>query len=160
MAASEQLKELNEKLEIQKVAVTEKSEACEKLLVEIQRATELANEKKAMAVGKREEIAEQNKEIVVEKAEAEEALALALPALEEAKLALQDLDKSDVTEIRCVWTDSTLTFLSFSVDDKSWTLGFPWLTIDYSSYKLKSHRVTTVCWQKSAKTIKYWSNVR
>lgn len=100
LAASEQLKELNEKLEIQKVAVTEKSEACEKLLEEIQRATELANEKKAMAVGKREEIAEQNKEIVVEKAEAEEALALALPALEEAKLALQDLDKSDVTEIR------------------------------------------------------------
>lgn len=100
MAASEQLKELNEKLEIQKVAVTEKSEACEKLLVEIQRATELANEKKAMAVGKKEEIAEQNKEIVVEKTEAEEALALALPALEEAKLALQDLEKSDVTEIR------------------------------------------------------------
>lgn len=100
LAASEQLKELNEKLEIQKVAVTEKSEACEKLLIEIQRATEQANEKKAMAVGKREEIAEQNKEIVVEKAEAEEALAMALPALEEAKLALQDLDKSDVTEIR------------------------------------------------------------
>ena len=100
LAASEQLKELNEKLEIQKVAVTEKSEACEKLLLEIQRATEQANEKKAMAVGKREEIAEQNKEIVVEKAEAEEALAQALPALEEAKLALQDLDKSDVTEIR------------------------------------------------------------
>lgn len=103
LAASEQLKELNEKLEIQKVAVTEKSEACEKLLSEIQRATELANEKKAMAVGKREEIAEQNKEIVVEKAEAEEALAQALPALEEAKLALQDLDKSDVTEIRYVF---------------------------------------------------------
>lgn len=103
LAASEQLKELNEKLEIQKVAVTEKSEACEKLLSEIQRATELANEKKAMAVGKREEIAEQNKEIVVEKAEAEEALAHALPALEEAKLALQDLDKSDVTEIRYVF---------------------------------------------------------
>ena len=82
------------------MAVTEKSEACEKLLTEIQRATEQANEKKAMAVGKREEIAEQNKEIVVEKAEAEEALAQALPALEEAKLALQDLDKSDVTEIR------------------------------------------------------------
>ena len=90
------------------MAVTEKSEACEKLLVEIQRATEQANEKKAMAVGKREEIAEQNKEIVVEKADAEEALAQALPALEEAKLALQDLDKSDVTEIRC----STLMIIS------------------------------------------------
>ena len=32
--------------------------------------------------------------------EAEDALAEALPALEEARLALQDLDKSDVTEIR------------------------------------------------------------
>ena len=101
LAASEQLKELNEKLEVQKVAVTEKSEACEKLLVEINQATNQANEKKELAIGKKEEIAEQNKLIVVEKAEAEEALAAALPALEEAKLALQDLNKSDVTEIRC-----------------------------------------------------------
>lgn len=100
LAASEQLKELNEKLEVQKVAVTEKSEACEKLLEEIQRATELANEKKKMAIGKKEEISEQNEIIKVEKADAEAALADALPALEEAKLALQDLDKSDVTEIR------------------------------------------------------------
>ncbi|XP_020901970.2 dynein heavy chain 10, axonemal, partial [Exaiptasia diaphana] len=100
LAASEQLKELNEKLEVQKIAVTEKTEACETLLVEIQRATEQANEKKEMAQGKQKEIAEQNKVIQVEKKEAEEALAEALPALEEAKFALQDLDKSDVTEIR------------------------------------------------------------
>ena len=32
--------------------------------------------------------------------EAEEALQLALPALEAARLALDDLDKNDVTEIR------------------------------------------------------------
>lgn len=32
--------------------------------------------------------------------EAEDALAEALPALEAARLALDDLDKSDVTEIR------------------------------------------------------------
>ena len=32
--------------------------------------------------------------------EAEDALAEAMPALEAAKLALQDLDKSDVTEVR------------------------------------------------------------
>lgn len=53
-----------------------------------------------MAEGKQKEIGEQNKVIQVEKKEAEEALAEALPALEEAKFALQDLDKSDVTEIR------------------------------------------------------------
>lgn len=34
--------------------------------------------------------------------EAEDALAEALPALEAARLALEDLDKSDVTEIRLV----------------------------------------------------------
>jgi dynein heavy chain len=32
--------------------------------------------------------------------EAEDALAEALPALEEARIALEDLDKNDVTEIR------------------------------------------------------------
>lgn len=45
--------------------------------------------------------------IVVEKKDAESSLAEALPALEAARLALQDLDKSDVTEIRwplCFWT--------------------------------------------------------
>ena len=44
------------------------------------------------------EIEEQNKVIAVEKADAEAALAEALPALEEARIALSDLDKNDVTE--------------------------------------------------------------
>lgn len=51
-------------------------------------------EKKAM------EIAEQNKVISVEKADAEKSLEEAMPALEAARTALQNLDKSDVTEIR------------------------------------------------------------
>ena len=38
--------------------------------------------------------------IAKEKSEAEESLAEALPALEEARLALDDLDRNDVTEIR------------------------------------------------------------
>ena len=38
--------------------------------------------------------------IAKEKSEAEESLAEALPALEEARLALDDLNKNDVTEIR------------------------------------------------------------
>lgn len=46
------------------------------------------------------EIEEQNKIIAVEKAEAETALAEVMPILEAAKLELQKLDKSDVTEIR------------------------------------------------------------
>lgn len=38
--------------------------------------------------------------IAVEKKEAESSLDEALPALEAARSALQDLEKSDVTEIR------------------------------------------------------------
>jgi dynein heavy chain len=67
LVASDQLAELNEKLAIQKVAVTEKSEACEKLLAEISQNTEKAMEKKQMAEAKKEEINQQNKIIVVEK---------------------------------------------------------------------------------------------
>ena len=59
-----------------------------------------AKEKKDLAQAKSKEIEEQNKVIAKEKSEAEAALAEALPALEEARLALSDLDKSDVTEIR------------------------------------------------------------
>ncbi|XP_064619187.1 dynein axonemal heavy chain 10-like isoform X2 [Lineus longissimus] len=98
--ASEQLNELNEKLAVQKVAVTEKTEACESLLADITSGTEQATEKKAMAMAKGQEIEEQSKIISVEKKDAEDSLAEALPALEAARIALEDLDKSDVTEIR------------------------------------------------------------
>lgn len=43
---------------------------------------------------------QQKTEIQTEKAEAEEILKEALPALEKARLALEDLDKNDITEIR------------------------------------------------------------
>lgn len=58
--ASEQLAVLNEKLAVQKVAVTEKTAACELLLVEISAATTQATEKKSMAEAKGKEIAEQS----------------------------------------------------------------------------------------------------
>lgn len=45
--------------------------------------------------------------IAVEKADAEESLSAALPALEEARIALSDLDKNDVTEIRLAMLYST-----------------------------------------------------
>ncbi|KAI7812536.1 putative dynein heavy chain 10 [Triplophysa rosa] len=98
--ASEQLAELNIKLADQKVVLAEKTSACEILLQEICSNTAVAEEKKALAEEKAKEIEEQNKVIVVEKKDAESSLAEALPALEAARIALQDLDKSDVTEIR------------------------------------------------------------
>ncbi|ERE76020.1 dynein heavy chain 8, axonemal [Cricetulus griseus] len=98
--ATIQLDELNQKLAEQKIVLAEKSAACETLLEEIATNTAIAEEKKKLAEEKAMEIEEQNKIIAVEKAEAETALAEVMPILEAAKLELQKLDKSDVTEIR------------------------------------------------------------
>ncbi|XP_025020180.1 dynein heavy chain 10, axonemal, partial [Python bivittatus] len=98
--ATIQLDELNLKLAEQKIVLAEKSAACEALLQEIATNTAIAEEKKKLAVEKAMEIEEQNKVIAVEKREAETALEEAMPILEAAKLELQKLDKSDVTEIR------------------------------------------------------------
>ena len=65
--ASEQLNELNEKLAIQKVAVTEKTAACEALLEDISVGAAQATEKKALAETKGAEIAEQSVVIGIEK---------------------------------------------------------------------------------------------
>ena len=74
------------------------------MLEEISSGTEEATTKKKLAEAKGMEIGEQSKIIAVEKKDAEDALAEALPALEAARLALDDLDKSDVTEIRYATT--------------------------------------------------------
>ena len=65
--ASVQLNELNEKLAVQKVAVGEKTEACEILLGEISSRTGKATDKKQAAEGKSKEIEEQSVVIAVEK---------------------------------------------------------------------------------------------
>lgn len=63
-------------------------------------ATELTTLKKKEALEKSAEVDISRKQIVIESAEAEESLALALPELENARKALAYLDKSDITEIR------------------------------------------------------------
>uniref|UniRef100_A0A5K3FBS4 AAA domain-containing protein n=1 Tax=Mesocestoides corti TaxID=53468 RepID=A0A5K3FBS4_MESCO len=98
--AATQIKELNEKLVIQRAAVTTKTEACEALLASIAQNQALANEKQAQAMQKAKEMEAQSKEIELEKSAAESALAEALPALDQARSALNELDKADVTEIR------------------------------------------------------------
>jgi len=67
LEASEQLLLLNDKLAMQRIAVTEKTSACETLLQEILAATSQAEEKKAMAEEKGKEIEEQSKMIEIEK---------------------------------------------------------------------------------------------
>ncbi|CAB3257120.1 unnamed protein product [Arctia plantaginis] len=98
--ANVQLDDLNQKLAVQKVIVAEQTKECEVLLKEISKATEAAVAKQTVASIKSAEITEQSKVISEEKSEAEEALSAAMPALEAARLALADLDKNDITEIR------------------------------------------------------------
>lgn len=59
--------------------------------------------------------------IIAEKTDAEASLEEALPALEEARIALSDLDKSDVTEIRCVFHFPEVLYLE-------------WLSLQYLYY--------------------------
>jgi hypothetical protein len=63
-------------------------------------ATAKATEKKEATTLKNIEMEDQSKIILAEKAEAEATLAEALPKLEAARLALSELDESDITEIR------------------------------------------------------------
>lgn len=63
-------------------------------------ATAKTSEKKETATVKNFELEEQSKTIAAEKSEVEAALVEALPALEAARLALSQLDNSDITEIR------------------------------------------------------------
>ncbi|XP_015836813.2 dynein axonemal heavy chain 10 [Tribolium castaneum] len=98
--ASAELAVLNKRLAKQKIRVEEATRACEAMLAEIDEGTRKATEKKDLASLKSSEIEEQARIISLEQADAEEALAAAMPALEVARLALSDLDKSDITEIR------------------------------------------------------------
>ncbi|XP_043285223.1 dynein axonemal heavy chain 10 [Venturia canescens] len=98
--ASATLEELNSVLAIQRVKVAEQTKNCEQLLSSIGSSTDVAMEKKALSEEKRGEIEEQNKVITRESAEARAALAEAQPALNLARIALGELEKSDITEIR------------------------------------------------------------
>ncbi|XP_066245712.1 dynein axonemal heavy chain 10 isoform X2 [Euwallacea similis] len=98
--ASGELAILNAKLEKQKVVVGKATAECEAMLREVEVHTTIAAEKKDIASLRRSEIDEQARIISIELADAEETLSAALPALETTKLALANLDKADITEIR------------------------------------------------------------
>ncbi|XP_051175007.1 dynein axonemal heavy chain 10 [Leptopilina boulardi] len=98
--ASDTLEELNAILAVQRIKVDEQTKNCEQLLKSIGESTNIAKEKQTISMEKRQEIEVQNKIIVKESKEAKTALAEAQPALEAARLALSDLDKADITEIR------------------------------------------------------------
>lgn len=91
---------LNEVLAEQRIKVTDQTKNCEHLLASIGESTDVALEKKTLSEEKRKEIEEKKKMIAKEELEAKETLAQAQPALDAARLALGELDKADITEIR------------------------------------------------------------
>lgn len=103
--ASTTLAELNDILAVQRVKVAEQTKNCEQLLGSIGESTDIAMEKKGQSVDKQREIEEKKKLIAKEESEAKTALAAAQPALDAARLALGELDKSDITEIRFLSSD-------------------------------------------------------
>jgi len=96
------LTELNEILAEQRIKVDDQTTKCEQLLEIIGKSTDIELEKKTLREDKRKEIEEKKKIISKEETEARKALAEAQPALDAAKLALSDLDKADITEIRFI----------------------------------------------------------
>jgi dynein heavy chain len=83
-----------------KVVVGQKTKECNELLVVIADNTKIVEEKTAAALAKEEALVVQSAKIAEDKAEAEEALAAAVPVLEAAADALQSLKKEEITEIR------------------------------------------------------------
>ncbi|XP_064550918.1 dynein axonemal heavy chain 10 [Drosophila montana] len=98
--ASVQIDELRIIVTEQKKNVAIAAAECEAMLVTIESSTQKANTKKAEASEKSVEVEIKGKLIAIEKEEAEEILADAMPALEEARRALSELEKAQITEIR------------------------------------------------------------
>ncbi|XP_050455387.1 dynein axonemal heavy chain 10 [Cataglyphis hispanica] len=98
--ASMTLIELNKVLAVQRVKVADQTKNCERLLATIGESADMAMEKKRLSEEKKKEIEDKKKIITKEETEAKQALAEAQPALDAARLALSELDKADITEIR------------------------------------------------------------
>ncbi|EFN79037.1 Dynein heavy chain 10, axonemal [Harpegnathos saltator] len=125
--ASVTLKELNETLAVQKVKVANQTKNCEQLLTSIGESTDVTVQKKELSEQKKQEIEEKKKIIIKEEAEAKLVLAEAQPALDAAKLALGELEKADITEIRSFATPpepvqvvSECVMILRGVKDVSW----------------------------------------
>lgn len=83
-----------------KVVVDDKTEKVQALIKVIQEKTAIANESQEQASVKQKYAEEQAIIIKKQKGEADEALMEALPAVEAAEAALNNLDKNDLTELK------------------------------------------------------------
>ncbi|DBA95316.1 TPA: Dynein heavy chain cytoplasmic [Trebouxia sp. C0006] len=98
--AASEVDSMQKELTQAKVVVEAATQDCNALLEVITVSTADVETKQAVAIAKEEELKVTSAEIAIEKGEAEVALEAAIPALEEAAEALNDLKKDDITEIR------------------------------------------------------------
>ena len=98
--AATEVEAMRAELSTAKVVVTAATKECDALIGVISSSKVEVEAKGKAAVEKEEQLKIDSATIAVEKEEAEAALAEAIPALEEAAAALQDLKKDDITELR------------------------------------------------------------
>lgn len=98
--AADAVDQMQVNLSEKKVIVDEKTKSVEDMICEIQEKSEVANRQQADASEKQKNVKEQSEVISSEKAIADESLMEALPAVEAAAAALENLDKKDLDEIK------------------------------------------------------------
>jgi len=125
--AADEVAKMQKELAEKTIVVDAKSKECEVMLTEIQSNTVDAEAKQEVAQAKEEDLAIMTEKIAVQKQEAEAGLAGAMPALEEAAEALNNLKKDDITEIKSfakpppvVGSVCECVCILKKVDDVSW----------------------------------------
>lgn len=98
--ASEEVAELQEKLNAQSVVLAGKTKEVNKLIGEIKTNKAEAEESSEAAKKRTVEVTEMSEQITIDKAEAEEALNAALPALDAAREALKNISSDDINIIK------------------------------------------------------------
>lgn len=98
--AGSQLDELNVKLQTQRKVLDEKTAKCNELIDLIQENNEQVTAKALAVKAKEAELSAAQDQILIQKGEAEEALAEALPALERAEGAVRELNPREINELR------------------------------------------------------------
>lgn len=98
--ASTEVDAMRTKLNDAQIVVTQQAKECDALLDRITKRTAEVETKAANATSKEEDLINDSARIAKEKTEAEADLEAAIPALEEAAAALNNLKKDEITEIR------------------------------------------------------------
>lgn len=98
--AAVEVDEMQKELKEAKIVVQKATVECNELIGVITKNTAEVETKQEQARAKEEQLLIDSDQIAIEKADAEEALEAAIPALEEAAEALNNLKKDDITEIR------------------------------------------------------------